>query len=112
MEAVSQARRDEVRASLQQEEQERVERLLAGAQAQLEEEQGRSENIRALRAIHATSAESSAATGKPQMTKEVRQMIERHFERVRQLQDEIAMHEDNLARLRSRAEASRVSSSN
>ncbi len=112
MEAVSQARRDEVRASLRQEEEERVERLLAGAQAQLEEEQGRSENIRALRAIHATSAESAAATGKPQMTKEVRQMIERHFERIRQLQDEITMHEDNLARLRARAEATRVSSSN
>jgi len=112
LEAVSQARRDEVKASLQQEEEERVEGLLAGAQAQLDEEQGRNENIRALRAVHATSAESAAATGKPQMTKEVRQLIERHFERIRQLQDEIAMHQDNLARLRSRAEASRVSSSN
>jgi hypothetical protein len=73
--------------------------LLAAAGAQLDEEQRLSGSIRAMRASFAATAESVTAQ-KPLINPETRAEIERHFERVRNLQDQVAMHENHVHSLR------------
>jgi hypothetical protein len=75
------------------------EQLLVAARSKLEEEQRISGSIRAMRASFANTADTITAQ-KPLISPETRAEIERHFERVRNLQDQVAMHEDHLQTLR------------
>jgi Domain of unknown function (DUF4124) len=71
---------------------------LANAKAQLAEEAKNSDAMRALRASF--TAGPDQASIRKIITAEMRAQVERHFERIRDLQDEIAMHENNVAGLR------------
>ena len=73
--------------------------MLLGAKSKLEEEQKTSGNMRAMRASFAATSEAVTAQ-KPLINPEIRAEIERHFERVRNLQDQVAMHENHLQTLR------------
>lgn len=88
------ARRRVLEGDLQAEEQ-----SLSAAKTKLAEEQRNSGNVRAMRASFSPTA-ATATPQKPLLTPEQRAEIERHFERVRNLQDEVAMHENNLQGLR------------
>ncbi len=72
---------------------------LANAKAKLAEESRNTEAIRALRASFTAAPDKSGV--RKVITPEMRAQVEQHFERVRDLQDEIAMHEQNVASLRS-----------
>ena len=76
---------------------------LANAKARLAEESKNSESMRALRASF--SAGPDQAGIRKIITAEMRVQVERHFERIRDLQDEIAMHENNVASLRAQLRA-------
>ncbi|MEP7156664.1 MAG: hypothetical protein ABI905_12875 [Betaproteobacteria bacterium] len=80
------------------------ENLLSASKSKLDEERQLSNGIRAMRASFAATTES-VTPQKPLMTPETRAEIERHFERVRNLQDEVAMHENNLNGLRDKLAA-------
>ena len=72
---------------------------LEGARLALAEERRRSGDMRAMQ----SALTATAATLMPQKapgSADVRADIERHFERVRNLQDQVAMHEVNIAELR------------
>ena len=100
----AQARKDEVRRNLQHTllgEQE----SLANAKAQLVEESRQSASIRALRASFNTAPAADQAGIRKIVTPEMRAQVERHFERIRDLQDEIAMHERNVAEMRTQLRA-------
>ncbi len=122
MEAVVQVRRGDAqrgevqsevaRPAIQQEQIQRVEKLLADTQAALDEEQNHNDEIRALRALFASPAEAAAGSTKPVYSPQVKQRLDDHDQRIQQLEDEVAMHEDTLRRMRARAEAPRVSASN
>jgi hypothetical protein len=86
-------RRSNLEADLQSEEQ-----ALAAARAALAEEQRGSGQFRALRAAFMAGGDSGAQSAVA--TPEKRAEIERHFERVRNLQDQVAMHEAQLQGLR------------
>ncbi len=73
--------------------------LLAASRAKLSEEQKQSGGVRAMRASFAATSEAVTAQ-KPLISPETRAEIERHFERVRNLQDQVAMHENQLQKLR------------
>ena len=96
---LSQQRRAEVKKKILEGELQTEEQLLAGARSQLEEEQKNSSAIRAMRASHAATPEAVTAQ-KPLISPAMKAEIERHFERIRNLQDQIAMHENNLAGMR------------
>ncbi len=104
IDALAQQRREETAASRLQEQLQTEEKLLKDARTQLESEQRDSDNIRALRATHATS-EETRTNSKPVMTAEIRQYIERHFERIRNLQDQVATLEGSIDTLRTRLRA-------
>ncbi len=72
---------------------------LEAARLALAEEQRRSGGIRTMRAAFAATA-LAVTPQKPLISPEVRAEIERHFERVRNLQDQVAMHESSIATLR------------
>lgn len=72
---------------------------LEAARLALAEEQRRSGSIRTIRAAFAATA-LAVTPQKPLVSPEVRAEIERHFERVRNLQDQVAMHESSIATLR------------
>ena len=95
----AQQRRADVRQRILNSEIQAGEKSLGGARTALAEEQRRSGEIRTLRASFSATALTATAQ-KPLISPEARAEIERHFERVRNLQDEIAMHEGNLAALR------------
>ena len=95
----AQQRRAEVRQRIVQSEIQAEEKSLSGARAALAAEQRRSGEIRTMRASFAVNA-AAATPQKPLIDTEARADIERHFERVRNLQDEVAMHEGNIAALR------------
>ena len=95
----AQSRRMEVRHRILQSEIQGEEKSLADARAALAAEQRRSGEIRTMRASFAVNA-AAATTQKPLISVEARAEIERHFERVRNLQDEVAMHEGNIAAMR------------
>ena len=102
----AQLRRAEVRQRILQSEIQGEEKTLTGARAALAAEQRRSGEIRTMRASFAVNA-ATATTQKPLASVETRADIERHFERVRNLQDEVAMHEGNIAALRNEVVAAK-----
>ncbi len=81
-------------------------KLLAAAKAALDEENGQSEGVRAIKATFNASAKTGVNNGGvklaqvPVITAEERQKVVRHFDRIRDLQDEIAAHEKALDDLR------------
>ena len=75
-------------------------KLLLEAKAQLAEEKNASDGVRAIKASFNTALRTSDLSQRPIIPAEVRAKVERHFERVRDLQDQVAMHEKNLADLR------------
>ncbi|MBL8519352.1 MAG: DUF4124 domain-containing protein [Betaproteobacteria bacterium] len=93
---LSEQRRAETRKRLLEGEVQTEEQLLSQARQALAEERRHTQGIRALRATFAASSEAGVQTP----TKEQREHIERHFERVRNLQDQIAMHETHLKDLK------------
>lgn len=99
MNRLTQQRRDETRKRLLEGEVQTEEQMLAAARNKLAEEQKNSTNIRAMRASFSPTAETATAQ-KPLIAPETRAEIERHFERVRNLQDQVAMHENHLQGLR------------
>lgn len=96
---LTEKRRAETRKRLLEGELQTEEEMLLAAKSKLEEEQKNSGNIRAMRASFAATTETVTAQ-KPLISTEVRAEIERHFERVRNLQDQVAMHETHLQSLR------------
>jgi hypothetical protein len=96
---LTQQRRDETRKRLLEGELQTEEQMLIAAKSKLAEEQKNSTNIRAMRASFSPTAETATAQ-KPLIAPETRAEIERHFERVRNLQDQVAMHENHLQGLR------------
>ena len=102
----AQQRRADVRQRILNSEIQAEEKSLGGTRTALAEEQRRSGEIRTLRASFSATAVTATAQ-KPLISPEARAEIERHFERVRNLQDEIAMHEGNLAALREEMIASK-----
>jgi hypothetical protein len=95
----AQQRRVEVRQRILQSEIQVEEKSLGEARTALAVEQRRSGEVRTLRASFSATA-ANATPGKPLISPAVREEIERHFERVRNLQDQVAMHEGNIAALR------------
>ena len=95
----SQQRRADVRKRILEGEVQSEEQMLAAAKSALDEEQKNNGQVRAMRASFSTSA-ATATLQKPLVAPEIRAEIERHFERVRNLQDQIAMHENTLQNLR------------
>ena len=75
-------------------------KLLSEAKARLAEEKKVSDGVRAIKASFNTALRPSESSQGPIIPAEARAKVERHFERVRDLQDQIAMHEKNLADLR------------
>ena len=77
-------------------------KLLSEAKARLGEEKNASAGVRAIKASFNTALRPSELPQSPGpiIPAEARAKVERHFERVRDLQDQIAMHEKNLADLR------------
>ncbi len=76
---------------------------LANAKAGLADESRKSDSIRALRASFSAAPDKSGI--KKLITTEQREQVEHHFERIRDLQDEITMHEKNVVGLRSQLRA-------
>lgn len=102
----AQQHRDEIKLRMMQSAVDSEQKLLSAALAVLAEERGASEGVRAIKAsFNAANNDRDGSTNKmalvPVITYEARAKVERHFERVRDLQDQIAMHEKNLEDLRS-----------
>ena len=92
-------RRADIRRRILEGEIRAEEKSLLAVRAALLEEQGRSGDIRIMRGVYAETA-AVVTTQKPLISPLVRAAIERHFERIRGLQDEVATHEGNIAALR------------
>ena len=88
-------RREEVRRRILEGEIEAEQQLQQDARNTLAAEQARSAAMRALRGSLPNEARPS------ETTLEARALIERHFARVRDLQDQVAMHEQNLQDMQS-----------
>ena len=95
----AQQRRTDIRRRILLGEIQAEEKSLEAARAALGEEQRRSAEVRMLRASFAATAVAVTPT-KPLVSPEIRAEIERHFERVRNLQDEVTMHEGSITTLR------------
>ena len=95
----AQQRRTDIRRRILLGEIQAEEKSLDAARAALAEEQRRSAEVRMLRASFAATAVAATPT-KPLISPEIRAEIERHFERVRNLQDEVTMHEGSITTLR------------
>ncbi len=103
MDILIQQRRDEIKLRMMQSAVNTESQLLADAKAKLAEENVASKGVHAIKA----SFHAAARAGKtdklalvPVISAEERAKVERHFERVRDLQDQILMHEKNLGDLR------------
>lgn len=96
---LAQQRRAETRKRILESEAQAEEDMLSAARGKLSEEQKGSGTYRAMRASFAASPEAVTAQ-RPLINPETRAEIERHFERIRNLQDQIAMHETHLRELR------------
>lgn len=92
-------RRADVRRRILEGEIQAEEKSLAAVRVTLLGEQGRSGDIRTMRSAYADTAAAVTAR-KPLISPVIREAIERHFERIRSLQDEVATHEGNIASLR------------
>ena len=95
----AQQRRTDIRRRILLGEIQAEEKSLEAARAALAEEQRRSAEVRMLRASFSATAVAATPT-KPLISPEIRAEIERHFERVRNLQDEVTMHEGSITTLR------------
>ncbi len=100
----AQQRRADIRLRLLQSEIRAEEKSLDATRVALAEEQRRSGDIRTKRASFAATTQS-ATPQKPLISPEVRAEIEQHFERIRNLQDELSVHERNIAALREELQA-------
>ena len=96
---LAQQRRAETRRRILESEAQAEEDMLAAARAKLSEEQRGSGNYRAMRASFAATPEAVTAQ-RPLIAPDTRAEIERHFERIRNLQDQVSMHESHLRDLR------------
>ena len=97
----AQQRRDQVRRRIIEAEIDAEAQLLAEAQGYLQREQSKSVAMRSLRA--AIVVDERAVAGKQPLSDDIvatKMVVERHFERVRELQDRLLIHEENLAELR------------
>jgi len=95
-------RREDVRRRILEGEIEAESQLLSEAQSDLQREQTKTNAIRALRA--ALLADERLVAGKRTQDEDsanIKLVVTRHFERVRELQDQMFMHEENLTELRS-----------
>jgi hypothetical protein len=92
-------RRAETRKRILESETQTEEDMLVAARAKLSEEQRGSGNYRAMRASFAATPEAVTAQ-RPLIAPDTRAEIERHFERIRNLQDQVSMHEGHLHELR------------
>ena len=99
LQQLTQQRRAETRRRLLEGELQTEEQMLVSARSKLDEEQKLSGSIRAMRASFSATAEA-VTPQKPLVSPETRAEIERHFERVRNLQDQVSMHENHLNNLR------------
>ena len=95
----AQQRRMEIRQRILQSEIQAEEKSLREARVALGDEQKRSGEVRTMRASFALTTVAVTAN-KPLISPVVRAEIEHHFERVRNLQDQVAMHEGNIAAMR------------
>ncbi len=100
----AQQRRADVRLRLLQSEIRAEEKSLDATRVALAEEQRRSGDIRTKRASFAVTTQTATPL-KPLISPEVRAEIEQHFERIRNLQDELSVHEGNIAALRQELQA-------
>ena len=100
----AQQRRADVRLRILQSEIRAEEKSLDATRVALAEEQRRSGDIRIKRASFAATTQT-ATPQKPLISPEVRAEIEQHFERIRNLQDELSVHEGNIAALREELQA-------
>ncbi len=96
--AITQKRREELRLRALTNDIAREEKLLTAARGQLSDEKKNSESFRKLRV--SLSSKSVTAGQLPAVNAEGKAKVERHFERVRDLQDQVNMHERNLEGLR------------
>ncbi|MCY7389273.1 MAG: DUF4124 domain-containing protein [Burkholderiales bacterium] len=101
-----QQRRADVRRRILQSEIQAEGKSLEASRNALAEEQRRSGEVWTMRASFAATTNAVTAQ-KPLISPEVRAEIERHFERVRNLQDEVTMHEGSIAALREELVATR-----
>lgn len=101
---LTEQRRADTRRRLLEGELQTEEQLLAAARSKLGEEQKASNDVRAMRASFVATSDA-VAPQKPLVDPEKRAEIERHFERVRNLQDQVAMHENHLQSLREQLNA-------
>ncbi len=99
LQQLTQQRRAETRRRLLEGELQTEEQMLVSARSKLGEEQKLSGSIRAMRASFSATVET-VTPQKPLISPEARTEIERHFERVRNLQDQVSMHENHLNTLR------------
>ena len=105
--AVANVREVEIPASVQPSVQstlpapkfEKEEQLLATLKAQLAEQQNASASFRAMRARLPTTIDQSDPT-KAAIQNDIKAQVEQHFERIRSLQDQITLREQNLVALR------------
>jgi hypothetical protein len=95
-------RRDEVRRRIVEGEIEAETQMLSDARLELQREQAKSPAMRSLRAALMTDLANTRANEKQmdQDTIIAKSLVERHFARIRDLQDVIAMHESNVIELR------------
>lgn len=98
-ETIAQQRRDELKAKALASAIEREEQLLAEAAAQLTEERRASESFRKLRAGLAAKPDSTNPQAAA-IKSDIRAQVERHFERIRDLEDQVSMHQRNLEQYR------------
>jgi hypothetical protein len=101
-ESLAQQRRDELKQRNLNNEMEREEQLLAEAKTQLTEEKRASASFRSLRAGLAAKPDSSNPQAAA-IKADIKAQVERHFERVRDLEDQVTMHQRNLDGLRQQA---------
>jgi hypothetical protein len=97
MQKITEQRRLETRRRVLEGEAGNEEQMLVQARLALVEAQRQTQTYRALRAAPGNSAEAGAPLS---LSKSKREEIERHFERVRNLQDQVALHEAHLKALR------------
>jgi hypothetical protein len=105
---IAKQRREEVRRRIVEGEIDAERQLLAETRGELQREQAKSAAMRALRLVlvNDTKNSTAAATAGGTVgaaeadTVIARSLVDRHFERVRDLQDQVVMHEANLVELR------------
>ncbi len=100
--ALVRQRRDDVRRRIIEGEIEAETQMLNDARLELQREQAKSPAMRSLRAALTVDSGATRTTDKQldQDTIIAKSLVERHFARIRDLQDVIAMHESNVAELR------------